>query len=105
MTTHSIRKTATPTAKVAAKTRKPRPARRPGEQVIRHDLLGGCHIALVAGTEAAIGKKAADALMEALRCGYARCIVQCKGYVFNLSLLPIVLLEPEPETEPRKAAG
>jgi hypothetical protein len=105
MTTHSTNKSAKPAAKAAAKSSNPRPAKRPGERVIRHDLLGACDIALIPGTQAAIGKKATDALVAALREVYAACTVQCEGYVFNLSMLPLLVLEPDPQTKASKASS
>jgi hypothetical protein len=96
---------AKPTAKTTAKSRNPRPAKLPGESVIRHELLGACDIALIPGTQAAIGKKAADALVVALREVYAACTVQCEGYVFNLTLVPLVVLEPDSKTKASKAGS
>ena len=103
MTTRSTSRTAKPTAKAAAKSRNPRPAKRPGERVIRHDLFGACDIAFVPGTQAAMGKKATDALIAALQGIYAKCTVQCEGYVFNLILVPLLVPEPEPKTKASKA--
>jgi hypothetical protein len=105
MAIRSTKKTAKPATKAAAKSGDPRPAKRPGERVIRHELLGACDIAFAPGTQAAIGKKAADALAGALRGAYAICVVQCEGYVFNLSLVPLLVPELEPQTKASKAGS
>jgi hypothetical protein len=102
MTTRSTNKSAKPAAKTATTSRKPLPAKLPGERVIRYDLFGACDIALIPGSQAAIGKKAADALVAALRGVYTKCTVQCEGYVFNLSLIPLLVPEPDPQTKARK---
>jgi len=105
MTTRSTNKSAKPAAKAATKARKPLPAKLPGELVIRHDLFGACDIALIPGTQTAIGKKATDALVAALREVYTKCTVQCEGYVFNLILVPLLVPEPEPQTKASKAGS
>jgi hypothetical protein len=70
---------------------------------MRHDLLAACHIALIPDTQEKIGKKAHEALITTLKSGYARCVVQCEGYVFNLAMAMLFVPSPEPKSGPSTA--
>lgn len=72
--------------------------------MIRHEILGIWRVALAPDTEAALGPKAIKALDQALKTRAAVSVVQCDGYVFNLTLLPRELIEQEAARRGRAAS-
>ena len=90
---------AKPTSKPSRKTAKSQPNKVPlaeitaprGEPVTRYEMLGACDFVLVDPGEG-LDTKAREALLDSSEGCVARCVIQCDGYVFNLTMLPAVTL-------------